>query len=146
MFNRKFNKKKSNKKAQGLSITTIIIAALSVVVLVVLVAIFTGQMGSWIQKLTGGGSGDKATDSISAKCIPTDTFYNKIDDARNQFNKFKATAPLENNGQYAIATQTTYNTLSKAVDDAIGLKNAERTTCKIQAEEQNCKEKCQWIN
>lgn len=35
------------KKAQGLSLTTIIVAAVGLIVLVVLVAIFTGQMASF---------------------------------------------------------------------------------------------------
>jgi hypothetical protein len=34
-----------NKKAQGISINTIIIAAIALIVLVVLVAIFTGRLG-----------------------------------------------------------------------------------------------------
>ncbi len=34
-----------NKKAQGLSITTIVVAAIAIVVLVVLVLVFTGKIG-----------------------------------------------------------------------------------------------------
>ncbi len=34
-----------NKRGQGLSITTIIVAAIALIVLVVLVAIFTGRLG-----------------------------------------------------------------------------------------------------
>ena len=34
-----------NKKAQGISINTVIIAAIALIVLVVLVAIFTGRIG-----------------------------------------------------------------------------------------------------
>jgi len=40
------------KKGQGLSLTTIIIAAIGLIVLVVLVAIFTGQIGSWGQAIS----------------------------------------------------------------------------------------------
>lgn len=35
------------KKAQGISITTIIVAAIALIVLIVLVAIFTGKLGTW---------------------------------------------------------------------------------------------------
>lgn len=37
-----------SKKAQGISINTIIIAAIALIVLVVLVMIFTGRMGAWV--------------------------------------------------------------------------------------------------
>lgn len=40
-----------SKKSQGISITTIIIAALALVVLVILIAVFTGRMGIWGQGL-----------------------------------------------------------------------------------------------
>ena len=40
-----------NKKAQGLSINTIIIAAIALVVLVVLIAIFTGRLGMFSKGL-----------------------------------------------------------------------------------------------
>ena len=39
------------KRAQGLSLTTIVIAALALIVLVVLVLIFTGRMGGFAQGL-----------------------------------------------------------------------------------------------
>ncbi|MBI2133202.1 hypothetical protein HYU11_00820 [Candidatus Woesearchaeota archaeon] len=37
-----------DKKAQGLSINTIIIALIALTVLVVLILIFTGAMGNWL--------------------------------------------------------------------------------------------------
>ncbi len=40
-----------NEKAQGISITTIIVAAIALVVLVILIAIFTGKMGGFTQQL-----------------------------------------------------------------------------------------------
>lgn len=40
-----------NKKAQGISINTIIIAAIALIVLVVLITIFTGNMGQWIKNI-----------------------------------------------------------------------------------------------
>lgn len=44
------------KKAQGLSLNTIIIAALVIMVLVILALVFTGQMGSFGEE-TGSCSG-----------------------------------------------------------------------------------------
>ena len=35
------------KKAQGISINTIIIAAIALIVLIILIAVFTGRMGWW---------------------------------------------------------------------------------------------------
>jgi hypothetical protein len=43
----------SNKKAQGLTLNTIIVAALVLIVLVVLILVFTGQMQEWLRKLRG---------------------------------------------------------------------------------------------
>ena len=40
-----------NKKAQGISINTIIIAAIALIVLVVLITIFTGYTGQWGKKV-----------------------------------------------------------------------------------------------
>ena len=57
-----FNK----KKAQGNSITTIIIAAIALVVLVILVAIFTGKI-SWFVKETN------KCESQSGICLEMDT-------------------------------------------------------------------------
>jgi len=42
---------KSNKKAQGLSLNTIIIAAIVLIVLIVLWAIFTGRMGGFTSEV-----------------------------------------------------------------------------------------------
>ena len=50
-----------NKKAQGISINTIIIAAIALAVLVVLFAIFTGRIGIF-------SSGVKDTDNCFQKC------------------------------------------------------------------------------
>ena len=44
----KIHKLPCNLKAQGLSLNTIIIAALVLIVLVVLIVIFTGKMGSFV--------------------------------------------------------------------------------------------------
>lgn len=50
-----------NKKAQGLSLNVIIIAALALIVLIVLVAIFTGQIG-------GFGKGTATVKSQAFSC------------------------------------------------------------------------------
>ena len=49
-----------NKKAQGLSITTIIVAAIAVVVLVVLIAIFTSNIGESRKIIDDESSGSTA--------------------------------------------------------------------------------------
>lgn len=41
-----------SKKAQGISMNAIIVAAIALIVLVVLVAIFTGRLGTWGQGVT----------------------------------------------------------------------------------------------
>ena len=46
-----------DKKAQGLSINVIIIVAISLIVLVVLVAVFTGNLGAF-SKTVGSTTGD----------------------------------------------------------------------------------------
>ncbi len=49
-----------NKKGQGISINAIIIAAIALIVLVVLVAIFTGKLSDWVGSITGiSGDGKK---------------------------------------------------------------------------------------
>ena len=51
------------KKSQGLSITTIIVAAIALIVLVVLVAIFTGRLGGF-----SAGVGESGTLSCNQAC------------------------------------------------------------------------------
>ena len=46
------------KKAQGISITTIIVAAIALIVLVVLIAVFTGRMGIFGKDLTTAQDGN----------------------------------------------------------------------------------------
>ena len=50
------------KKAQGLSMTTIVVAALALLVLVVLALVFTGRMGNF-------ASGVKQTTTCEQACI-----------------------------------------------------------------------------
>ena len=51
------------KKAQGLSMTTIIVAMLALIVLIVLVAIFTGKIGNF------GSDIDTSVDMFKGKCV-----------------------------------------------------------------------------
>jgi len=54
------------KKAQGISINVIIVAAIALVVLVVLLVVFTGRMGIWGGGLTDATKQVKCTDSAEA--------------------------------------------------------------------------------
>ena len=56
----------NNRKAQGLSITTIIVAVIALVVLVVLVAIFTGRLGLF-SKGDGVNSCESSCEAIGDK-------------------------------------------------------------------------------
>ena len=56
-----------NKKAQGISITTIIIAVLGLIVLIVLIMIFTGQLGKWGTNVEAQG---KSCTDQKGKWIP----------------------------------------------------------------------------
>ena len=51
------------KRAQGLSMTTIIIAMLAFIVLIVLIAIFTGKIKNF------GSDIDESVDSFKGKCV-----------------------------------------------------------------------------
>ena len=61
-----------NRKAQGLSINTIIIAAIALIVLVVLVAIFTGRLGIFSSELTKKSEGltcaEQGGDWLGVEC------------------------------------------------------------------------------
>ena len=52
------------RKAQGLSLNTIIIAAIVLIVLIVLWAIFTGRMGGFAEQVKTTDSALKCTDDI----------------------------------------------------------------------------------
>ena len=49
-----------NKKAQGLSMTTIVVAALALLVMVVLALVFTGRMGDFSTGVKSVGTCDQA--------------------------------------------------------------------------------------
>ena len=64
------------KKAQGLSMTTIIVAALAVIVLIVLIAIFTGRIGNFgedIDTSVEGFRGKCELPGTNRKCTTTTT-------------------------------------------------------------------------
>jgi len=56
-------------KAQGMSLNTIVIAAIVIIVLVVLVAIFTGRMGPWVQSVENCQDKNGACVDSSADCV-----------------------------------------------------------------------------
>ena len=57
------------RKAQGLSINVIIIAAIALIILVVLIAIFTGRIGGFSK---GIDDATKTTcDAQNGRCLPT---------------------------------------------------------------------------
>ena len=60
------------KKAQGISITTIIVAAIALIVLVVLIAVFTGRMGIFGRDLTTAQDGSLCTGSNMQKVTGSD--------------------------------------------------------------------------
>ncbi|MBS3098537.1 hypothetical protein J4209_07130, partial [Candidatus Woesearchaeota archaeon] len=60
---------KNNKKAQGLSINVIIIAALALIVLVVLIVIFTGQTRKTISTLESCGGIAGSCREKSSGCL-----------------------------------------------------------------------------
>jgi len=75
-----------NKKAQGLSLTTIIVAAVGLIVLVVLVAIFTGQMASFGLGISRAAKSELATMRLDyGTCHPSrgmeNNFLAALDDA-----------------------------------------------------------------
>ena len=74
------------KKGQGLSLTTIIIAAVGLIVLVVLVAIFTGQLGRFLTGVSKAAQEELAAHQITyGKCRPSrgmeNTFMKALDAA-----------------------------------------------------------------
>ncbi|MFC1686854.1 hypothetical protein ACFL0E_00670 [Nanoarchaeota archaeon] len=61
-----------NKKGQGLSLTTIIVAAIALIVLVVLVMIFTGRIGIFGEGVKKAGETELITMKINyGDCHPT---------------------------------------------------------------------------
>jgi hypothetical protein len=61
-----------NKKGQGLSLTTIIVAALALIVLVVLVLIFTGRIALFEQGVSDSGDSELVQMKVSyGQCHPS---------------------------------------------------------------------------
>ena len=82
-----------DRKAQGLPLNTIIVAALVLIVLVVLILIFTGQMGDWIQGI-GKSRKDECPDDSTMQEGPCDS-------------ETQVTVKITPNGKYCCAAKTT---------------------------------------
>ena len=61
------------KKAQGISVNVIIIAAIALLVLVVLSVIYIGRMGDWGTK--AADCANKGGDCVDGNCPPTQTKF-----------------------------------------------------------------------
>ena len=73
------------KKAQGLSLTTIIVAAVGLIVLVVLVAIFTGQMASFGLGINKAAKAELVTLKLDyGECHPSRGIENNFLSALNK--------------------------------------------------------------
>ena len=88
------------KKAQGLSLTTIIVAAVGLIVLVVLVAIFTGQMASFGIGISRAAKAELATMKLDySTCHPSrgmeSIFMSALDDAEDEVSKAEITNKFE---------------------------------------------------
>jgi len=57
-----------NKKAQGLSLSTIVIAVVVLIVLIVIVGIFTGYFGKFVPSLIGAGEQTCPEEQIKDEC------------------------------------------------------------------------------
>lgn len=74
-----------NTRGQGLSITTIIIAALALIVLVVLVMIFTGRIAIFERGVGEKGSAELATYQVQyGDCHPSSTVESNFLTAMNR--------------------------------------------------------------
>ncbi len=110
-----------SKKGQGLSLNAIIIAALALIVLVVLVAVFTGQIGKTKVGIEKAGQTKLVTMKLSyGDCQPrgsvADTFvaaYNSAEDTAGQ--------------------DTAETTFRNAIDE-----------CKKSTTKEDCSNSCQW--
>lgn len=89
-----------NKKGQGLSLTTIIVAAIALIVLVVLVMIFTGRIGVFSQGVEKAGEAELTKMQITyGDCHPTSakelSFTSAINQATSESAKETARTTLK---------------------------------------------------
>ena len=110
-----------SKKGQGLSLNAIIIAALALIVLVVLVAVFTGQIGKTKVGIEKAGQAKLVTMKLSyGDCHPKSTvaesFVTVYNSADNDADK-----------------DTAEDNFRKAIDE-----------CKEQTTKDTCPTSCQW--
>jgi hypothetical protein len=75
------------KKAQGISINTIIIAAIALLFLIILIAVFTGRIGNWGRGLdeTSNAKCPGAPDTIvsAQDCSVINTIYGKFEGVKS---------------------------------------------------------------
>ncbi|HIJ11678.1 TPA: hypothetical protein HA278_06480 [Candidatus Woesearchaeota archaeon] len=88
-----------HKKGQGLSLTTIIVAALALIVLVVLVLIFTGRIALFEQGVSDSGNSELVQMQVGyGQCEPTtsagSTFKTSFGSAETDAEKDEARAVL----------------------------------------------------
>jgi len=78
-----------NKKSQGISINVIIIAAVSLIVLVVLVAIFTGRFGAFSKGIGETGTCNNLGGACADSCsnINKERIYGATDCGRDLTNQ-----------------------------------------------------------
>lgn len=111
----------ANKKAQGLSLTTIIVAAIALIVLVVLVAIFAGKMGYFTKGVDQVDAELTALKITYGDCHPASAKEATFRDAMN-----KATSEADK-------------------DNAISNLKSDITSCKTYIDQSSCEgANCAW--
>ena len=110
-----------NKKGQGLSLTTIIVAALALIVLVVLVMVFTGRIGIFEKGLSKEGKAELIKMKISyGDCHPSATAEVTFDTTFTQATSEEAKELAKANYKETIATCKAY--VDKGVCESGGCK------------------------
>lgn len=97
-----------NKRGQGISINTIIIAAIALIVLVVLIAIFTGRIGLFSR-------GVQQTEQGAYACVcnnPTNEFEEVCGNAPLIGVWIELTSPAQCNGKWSDCATTCYRKTS----------------------------------
>ena len=87
------------KKAQGISINTIIIAAIALIVLVVLIAVFTGRIGIWGQQVDD--TTQISCTSVGGEAVDSDdcSLLRKIPGKYNDVGEDKVCCKTEPSGE-----------------------------------------------
>jgi len=90
-----------NKKAQGISINVIIIAAIALAVLVVLFAIFTGRIGLFSR-------GVKETETGAYSCVCSEPGKGRVCAPTQPVGKAAVTIPTQCGGQWTDCALNCY--------------------------------------